>query len=236
MKIFIDSANIEEIKKYMSWGVCDGVTTNPSICLKCGVNGGKEGYKQRALEIASLIYPLPLSVEVTTENDKEIIDQAREYSKWAENITVKITVTDSKGNSFLPVIRQLIEEGVAINVTAIMTFNQAILAAKAINAGLKNASVKRLNFVSIFSGRIADEQGVEKAFQVVKNVRDWLDTYQFKDIEIIIASVRNPENIELWAKAGGHIMTIPPEIILKSLLSAKTKEAVTQFINDAKNI
>jgi len=85
MKIFIDSANLEEIKKYIAWGVCDGVTTNPTICLKCGVVGGIEGIKKRTLEIAELIKPLSLSVEVTSDNPDEILQQARDYSKKDHN-------------------------------------------------------------------------------------------------------------------------------------------------------
>ena len=234
MKIFIDSADIEEIKKYISWGVCDGVTTNPTICLKCGVKGGMAGIKERTLEIAKLIEPLPLSVEVTSENPEEIINQAKEYSQWARNIAVKVTITDSKGNSLLPAIRKLVEDGVVVNVTAMTTFNQAVLAAKAINAGLKNSNANRPHFISIFAGRISEEQGVERAFEVIKNVRDWLDFHKFKDIEIIVGSIRNPENVEYWARTGAHILTIPPENIAKLLLGARTKETVAQFIEDAK--
>lgn len=234
MKIFIDSANIEEIKKYISWGVCDGVTTNPTICLKCGVVGGMEGIKNRTLEIAKLIEPLPLSVEVTSENSEEIISQAKEYSQWAQNIVVKITITDSKGNSLLPVIKKLVEEGVMVNVTAMTTFNQMILATKAIDAGMKNPNARKPHFISIFAGRISEEQGVERAFKVIEDVRKWLDFHKFKDIEIIVGSIRNPENVEYWVRTGAHILTIPPENIAKSLLSARTKETVAQFIEDAK--
>lgn len=234
MKIFIDSANIEEIKKYISWGVCDGVTTNPTIFLKCGVTGGLEGIKQRTVEIAKLIAPFLLSVETTSEDPEEIIKQAKEYSSWTDNISVKVTITDSRGNSLLPVINKLVREGVRVNVTAMTTFNQAIFAAKTIDAGLKSSQSKRPHFISIFAGRISEEQGVERAFQVVKDVRTWLDFHNFKDIEIIVGSIRNPENVEYWSRTGAHILTIPPENIAKSLLSARTKETVAQFIDDAK--
>src|SRR3989344_5197594 len=234
MKIFIDSANVEEIKKYISWGVCDGVTTNPNIYLKAGVTGGMEGIKKKTLEIAQLIAPLPLSIEVTSENPEEIMYQAREYSGWAPNVSVKVTVIDSRGNSLLPVIYQLVKEGIMVNVTAMTTFMQAILAAKAIGAGLKSPNAKRPHFISIFAGRISEEQGVERAFQVVKETRNWLDFHKCKDIEIIVGSVRTPENIEYWSRTGAHILTIPPEVIAKSLLGARTKETVAQFIEDAK--
>lgn len=234
MKIFIDSDNIEEIKKYLSWGVCDGVTTNPSTFFKSGINGGAEGIKNRVLEIAKLISPLPLSVEVTSEVPEEIIKQAEEYSVWADNIVIKIPVTDSKGNSFLGVIKKLVQGGIIVNVTLVMNFNQAILAAKAISSGMEKLIDKNTHFISIFAGRITEEQGVERAFQVIKEARLWLDFHKFNGIEIIIASIRNPENIEYFSKTGGHVMTIPPDAISKSLLAARTKEGVAKFMEDAK--
>jgi len=236
MQIFIDSADLNEIKKYLAWGVCDGVTTNPTICLKCGVTGGLTGVKKRTLEIVKLIAPRILSVEVTSEEPAEILKQARDYAKIAKNIAVKVTITDSKGSSFLPIINQLVSEGIRVNVTAMMTFNQSILAAKAIQAGLIYAGqkAKTPNFISIFGGRVSEEHGVEQASKVISDVREWLDFHNIEDIEIIVGSVRSPENVELWAKTGAHILTIPPEVIGKSLLSARTKETVAQFIDDAK--
>lgn len=235
MKVFIDSADISEIKKYLSWGVCDGVTTNPTVCLKCGVKGGIEGVKQRTKEIAELIYPRIASVEVTSEVPEEMLGEAREYDKIAENIAVKVTVTDRNGNSLLPVVQQLVSEGIRVNVTTLTTFNQAIFTAKAIEAGMKaNPQGKKPHFISIFGGRISEEQGIERAFSVIENFRDWLDFYEFKGMEIIIGSLRVPENIEYWARTGAHILTIPPELLSKSLLSARTKETVAQFVDDAK--
>jgi len=236
MKIFIDSANIEDIKKYLSTGLCDGVTTNPTICLKCGVTGGMEGIKKRSLEIAKLIAPLPLSVEVTSENPEEILEQARDYAKLANNIAVKVTITDREGNSFLPIIRQLVSEGVRVNVTAMTTFNQAIFAAKAIRSAMEAnpEKAKTPHFISVFGGRISEEQGVERTFQVLEELRNWLDFHEYKGIEIIVGSVRTPENVEYWSRTGAHILTIPPQVLAKSLLGARTKETVAQFMDDAK--
>jgi len=236
MKIFIDSADLEEIKKYLNWGLCDGVTTNPTICLKCGVTGGMEGIKKRTIEIAKIIEPRPVSVEVTSEDPEEILNQAKDYSKLAENIAVKVTITDREGNSFLPIIQKLVSEGVRVNVTAMTTFNQAIFAAKAIKTGMEAnpEKAKTPHFISVFGGRISEEQGVERTFQVLEELRNWLDFHQFKGIEIIVGSVRTPENVEYWSRTGAHILTIPPEVIAKSLLGARTKETVAQFIEDAK--
>jgi len=235
MKIFIDSANLEEIKKYMDWGLCDGVTTNPTICLKCGVTGGLDGVKKRVQEIAQLIAPRIVSAEVTSDNPEEMLAQAREYAEIAQNIAVKITITDRDGNSLLPVIHQLAKEGIRVNVTAMMSFNQAMLAAKAISAGLKdNKNAKDQNYISIFAGRISEEHGIEHAFTVISETRKWLDFHCFDNIEIIVGSVRSPENVEYWSKTGAHILTIPPEVLAKCLTNARTKETVLQFIQDAK--
>lgn len=234
MKIFIDSADIKEIEKYLSWGICDGVTTNPTICLKCGVTGGKSGVKKRIMEIAKLIEPRPVSVEVTTDRVEDVVTQAKEYSSWAENIAVKVTITDRQGSSLLSAIYRLVSQGVQANVTAMTTYNQAILAAKAINAGQEKCPQAKIpSFISVFAGRISEEQGTEQAFQVLGNIREWLDFHEFDGIEIIVGSVRSRENVELWSQSGAHILTIPPQIISQCLVSARTKETVAQFLGDA---
>ena len=237
MKIFIDSADLEEIKKYLSWGVCDGVTTNPVIFQKCGVTGGFEVMKTRTLEIAKLIFPRPMNVEVVSEDPQEILNQAREYSTWADNIVVKITITDRKGNSFLPLIHQLVGEGVQVNVTAITTFNQAIFAAKAIDAGFKeNPNAEKPCFISIFCGRISDEHGFEISVEILRNFRQWLDFHKMDGIEIIAASIRSPESVEFWSRTGSHVLTIPLEPMSKVLSSARTRETVAEFIDTSKKI
>ena len=234
MKIFIDSADVNEIKKYFSWGICQGVTTNPTICLKCGVTGGIEGVKQRTIEIAKLINPYPVSAEVISDNVEEVISQAREYSKWAPNVVIKVTITDRQGESLLPAVYQLTKEGISVNVTTMTTFNQAILAARTLKSAFERAGRRpKYSFISIFAGRISEEHGVGQAFKVIKNVRDWLDFHKFQGIEIIVGSVRSPENVELWARSGAHILTIPPDVLSKCLLSARTKETVLQFLTDA---
>jgi transaldolase len=230
VKIFIDSADLGEIEQYLSWGICDGVTTNPTICLKCGVTGGKAGVKERTLKIAQLIEPRPVSVEVTSDKIPEVIAQAKEYATWAENIAVKVTITDREGNSLLPAIYQLVADGVRVNVTAMMTFNQMILAAKCIEAARKPDSAT--HFISLFAGRIADEQGIDQAVRALEQTREWLDLYDYSS-EIIVGSIRRAENVSSYASAGAHILTIPPDVLSQCLLSARTKETVVQFLTDA---
>lgn len=236
MKIYIDSGDIAEVKKYLDWGVCDGVTTNPSIMLGSGAKS-KEQAKEMQIAIAQLIAPRPLSIEVTSDDPEEMLKQAHDFVTWADNLMVKITITDRNGLSMLPVIYQLASEGISVNVTAIMTQNQAMLAAIALENGSKKAveENKKAPFrhiISIFGGRISEEQGVDRASEVIANVRNWLDLHDMH-IDIIVGSVRTPENIDSWAMTGAHILTIPPAVIEKSQHAGRTKETVQQFLHDA---
>lgn len=233
MKIFIDSGEVSEIRKYLEWGVCDGVTTNPTIMMKAGMRSEGEA-KKRQIAIAKTIFPRPLSVEVTSDDPTEMLRQAHLFAKWAKNIMVKITVTDRRGKSMLPVIYQLAREGIAVNVTAICTQNQAMLAAKALENGRQQARKKAPfpHIISIFGGRISEEHGVETATTIISNVRRWLDWFEYP-IEIIVGSIRSAENLDSWAMTGAHILTVPPDVLAKALLSARTKETVTQFLSDA---
>ena len=133
MAIFLDTGKIEEIKKYHEMGIIRGVTTNPTILVKDGVTGGMKGGKKRSIEIAKLINPLPLSVEVTSNNTQKMLDQAYEFSKWADNINVKITIHGPNGElDNLRVIHELeTQKDVRINVTAMMSVQQCFLAAMA---------------------------------------------------------------------------------------------------------
>lgn len=222
MKIFIDSADLSEIETYLRWGICDGVTTNPSINVACGIRSFKE-MQQRTIQIAQSIDPRPLSVEVCSDQPEEMLQEAHEYANWAENINVKITVTTRAGESCLPVINQLCREGIDVNVTAMMTVNQAILAAKA-----------GATYVSLFGGRIDDEGG--DATTVIRGVRDWLDLWATdcpKNPQIIVGSSRTTKNIADWSGAGAHILTVPPAVLSKMLVNARTKETVAQFLDDA---
>ena len=134
----------------------------------------------------------------------------------------------------MPAIYELVSQGVRVNVTAMTTFNQGILAAKVIKAGQeKNPGAETPNFISIFAGRISEEHGTEQAMRVLKNTREWLDFHKFERIEIIVGSVRSRENVELWSRSGAHILTIPPQVISQCLLAARTKETVDEFLVDA---
>ncbi|HTR48043.1 MAG TPA: transaldolase family protein [Verrucomicrobiae bacterium] len=215
MQIYLDSADRREIEKWTREGVVDGATTNPSILFKDGVFDLEQG----ARELARLLGDRPLSVEVTSDDPARMLAQGRSLARLAPNIVVKIPVTNARGESCLGVIHALGKEGVAVNTTAILSFNQAILAAKAGAA-----------YVSIFAGRIADE-GNDPAV-VIRNVRAWLDAWGYT-ARIIVGSVRAVIDIQSAALAGAHIITIPPQFLPKMVDHKYTRETVAQFNRDA---
>ncbi len=215
MQVFVDSADQKQIAQWLEQGVVDGVTTNPSIMFKDGVAEIEEG----ARRLAALLGDLPLSVEVTTNDRVAMLEEARQFASWARNIVVKIPIINEYGESCLGVIHRLSQEGIAINSTAILSFNQAILAAKA-----------GATYVSIFAGRVADE-GNDPAV-VIHNVRRWLDDWEFST-RIIVGSIRTVMDIQNAALAGAHIITIPPQFLPKMVDHRYTRETVRQFVQDA---
>lgn len=234
MKFFIDSADLEEVQKYLTWGA-SGVTTNPTIMKSCGVVGAK-AMLERQIALAELISPRPLSVEVTSDDPGEIVKQARYFQEnLPSNIMIKVTITDRQGNSLLPVIYELAKRGLTLNVTAMTTLGQCMLAAVALVNGTCDgkAEPQFKHAISIFGGRVSEERGSAEAASEISRLRGWLDLHQFP-IEIIVGSVRSAENVTDWALTGAHILTIPPSVLPKVLMSARTKETVTQFLNDAR--
>lgn len=215
MQIFLDSANYEEIKQWLEEGIVDGVTTNPSIMFKDGAYDVEDS----ARRLAVLLHPRPLSVEVTTNDPAEMMQEARTLASWAPNVAVKIPVVNEDGQSCLRVIHQLSHEGIAINTTAILSFNQAILAAKA-----------GATYVSIFSGRVADEGNDPSV--VIRNVRRWLDESGHA-AKIIVGSIRTVMDVQNAALAGAHIVTIPPQFLPKMVDHKYSRETVRQFNRDA---
>ena len=215
MEIFIDSASVTEIEKWLNMGVIDGVTTNPSIMLKDDVYDAEDGAK----EISALVNPRPVCVEVTTNDLGEMLTQAQRFASWAPNIVVKIPQITQDGIPCYGVIRQLESEGIKVNATVAMSLGQVILAAKA-----------GATYISIFAGRVADEGG--NAPEVIRNSVDWLERWKYKS-KIIVGSIRGVIDIQQAAVAGAHIITIPPQFLTKMADHKYTRETVRQFITDA---
>lgn len=215
MEIFIDSASTTEIEKWLKMGVMDGVTTNPSIMLKDEVYD----MEVRAKEIANLINPRPLSVEVTTNDLDEMVAQAVKFASWAPNIAIKIPQINQDGVPCYGVIRQLESKGIKVNATVAMSLGQVILAAKA-----------GATYISIFAGRVEDEGG--DASQVIRNSVEWLERWKYKN-KIIVGSIRSVGDVLSAAIAGAHIITIPPQFLTKMADHKYTRETVRQFVEDA---
>lgn len=215
MRLFMDSADQKQIEQWLQQGVVDGVTTNPSIMFKDGVPNLEDG----ARRLAAVLGDRPLSVEVTSNDRETMLEQARTFATWARNIVVKIPIVNEQGESCLGVMHRLSQEGVGVNATAILSFNQAMLAAKA-----------GAMYVSIFAGRVADE-GNDPAV-TIRNVRQWLDDWGLP-AKIIVGSIRTVMDIQNAALAGAHIITIPPQFLPKMADHRYSRETVRQFVQDA---
>lgn len=221
MPIFLDTGNIKEIEKFMKMGILRGVTTNPTILVKCGVTGGMDGVKQRSIEIARLIDPYPLSVEVTNNDPQGMINQAKELAQWANNINVKITIHGPNGElDNLEVVHKLESEyDIRINVTAMMSAQQCFL-----------ASLAGATYVSLFGGRV-NNMGYN-CTEEIKKIRLLIDDFNLKS-KIIVGSTREILNVVEWLTAGAHIVTVSPSLLEGMIVHPYSKETVQQFLSDA---
>ena len=224
MAIFLDTGRIEEINMYYKMGIIRGVTTNPTILLKDGVTGGMDGIKKRSIEIAEIINPLPLSVEVTSNEPDKLLKQAVEFCDWADNINVKITIHGPNGElENLRVIHELeTKHNIRINVTAMMSSQQCFLAAMA-----------GATYVSIFGGRV-NNMGYNVCDEI-RLLRRLLDSFKLPS-KIIVGSTREVLNVVEWLDAGAHIVTVSPKLIEGMLIHPYSKETVQMFLNDAKKL
>lgn len=221
MPIFLDTGNLKEIEKFLKMGIIRGVTTNPTIMLKDGVTGGIKGVKQRGVEIARLIAPFPLSLEVTTNDPQKMLDQAQELAALAPNINVKITIHGPNGElQNLEVIHELeAKHNIRINATAMMSAQQCFLAAMA-----------GATYVSMFGGRV-NNMGYNVCEEITK-LRQVLDNFNLK-AKIIIGSTREVLNIIEWLGAGAHLVTVTPNLLEGMIVHPYTKETVQMFLVDA---
>lgn len=208
MKIFIDTANIEDIKKYRH--IIDGVTTNPSLIAKLHSTASFE----EIIEGIQKIVGGPISVEVIGLTTDEMIREAKALSAKSPNIVVKIPMTEEG----LKATKELSNLGIKTNVTLIFSPNQAILAAKC-----------GATYASIFIGRL-DDLGHD-GIQVVKDTVDIFQSQNFTT-EIITASIRNPMHVINAAKAGTHVITIPPSILSLMIRHVLTDAGLETFMND----
>lgn len=217
--IFLDTSNIEEIAKFMDMGIIRGVTTNPTILHKEGITD----INRAIANIAKLVYPHTVSAEVTKEGPGEIILQAQRLHDLSDNVVVKIPIHGPHGEDYLRTIYELQSNyGIPINVTAMMSAQQCLLAAYA-----------GAYYVSLFGGRV-NNMGYN-ATEEIEKLRRVLDDGQFKS-QIIVGSVREPLNIIEWLLAGADIITVPPAMLDAMRVHPYTKETVQQFMKDAENL
>lgn len=210
MKFFLDTADVSAIKTINELGVVDGVTTNPTIISREG-----RDFETVIKEICQIVDG-PVSAEVTGVTAEEMITEARDIAKWADNIVVKIPMT-MEG---LKAVNVLSKENIKTNVTLIFTVSQGLMAIKAGAA-----------FISPFVGRLEDI-GTD-AYQLISDLREIIDFYGF-DTEIIAASIRNTVHVENVAKRGAHIATIPDAVFDKMTKHPLTDSGLTQFMQDWK--
>ncbi len=208
MKIFIDTADIEEIRELNSWGIIDGCTTNPSLIAKEG-----RSFIQVVREICQIVKG-PISAEAVSMDAESMIVEARELAQIHENICVKIPMT-AEG---LKATKKCSEEGIKTNVTLVFSAPQALLAAKA-----------GATYVSPFVGRIDDL--ASDGMQIVGDIVEIYKNYEF-ETEVIVASIRNPNHVVEAATMGAHIATIPPKIIRQMVKHPLTDIGVEKFLAD----
>lgn len=211
MKFFLDTANVEEIKRINDLGLCDGVTTNPTLI-------GKEGrpFAEVIQEICKIVDG-PVSAEVTGKTCDEMVKEARDLVQWADNVVVKIPMTEEG----LRAIHILSREGIKTNCTLIFSVAQGLLAAKA-----------GATYISPFLGRIDDNGG--DGLGLVDALKQVMVNYDF-DCEIIAASIRTPTHVEACAEMGADIATIPGSLFPKLWSNVLTDQGIARFDQDWEN-
>ena len=223
-KIYCDSAEIKIIKNFVKKKIVKGFTTNPSLMRKAGA----KNYKDYSKKIIKIIKNKPVSLEVFADNFDDMREQALRINKWGKNVFVKIPIINSKGQLTSRVIKQLNKEGIKLNITAVYT-------AKQTKEILKNINKKTKVIISIFAGRAADA-GHDPVPEILESIKM---KKNFKNVEILWASVREPYNYIQASQIGCDIITVPPNIIEKIEKFGKsfnflTKETVKAFLVDSK--
>jgi len=209
VRIFLDTANIDQIRHGVKLGVVSGVTTNPSLVSKEGL----ADYEALVKEICSIV-PGPVSAEVVVEGVEPMIKQAREIATWAPNVVIKIPATADG----LEVTSALARENIKVNFTLCFSLNQALLGALAGAA-----------YVSPFVGRL-DDAG-HNGMELVRDMVDVLKHYQLST-QVIAASIRHPQHCVAAAKAGAHIATIPYSVLMQMIHHPLTDIGVSRFLAD----
>jgi transaldolase len=209
MKFFIDTANLDEIKKAADYGFLDGVTTNPTLMAKEGISD-----QSARIKAICALCPGPVSSEVVSTEPETMLAEARQLASLASNVVIKLPMTMSG----LKVTKILADEGIHVNVTLVFSAIQALLAAKA-----------GALFVSPFVGRL-DDTGVD-GLSIVEDIQTIYANYGY-DTEIIVASIRNPQHVLKAALIGADISTIPFAVINQLASHPMTQQGLAAFMAD----
>lgn len=208
MKVFLDTANVDAMREAASWGILDGVTTNPTLLAKEG-----RKFEDVVREICEIVDG-PINLEVTQTSAPAMIAEAKDLAKVHKNVVVKVQMTEEG----LKAAHALKQEGVRTNMTLIFSANQALLAAKA-----------GASYVSPFIGRL-DDQG-QVGMTVIEEIATIFDNYDF-DCEIIVASIRHPIHVVEAAMLGAHIATVPWGVLQKMVKHPLTDIGLRKFLAD----
>lgn len=221
--IFLDTGDIGEIRRFHALGVIRGVTTNPTILVTDGLRGDWSDMERHSKTIAEVVDPFPVSVEVTTNDQEEMREQAIEISGWADNINVKITIHGPEGGTEnLALVHELeTAEDVRVNVTAMMSAQQCLLAAMA-----------GATYVSIFGDRV-NNMGYDSREEIART-RQLLDAFD-SPAKLIVGSTREALNIVEWFESGADIVTALPALLEVMLVHPYSKETVQMFLRDGKH-
>ncbi len=208
MKIFLDTANLEEIRQGVEWGIVDGVTTNPTLIAKEGAD-----FEKRIKEICELVQG-PVSAEVISLNWEGMVEEARKLAAIDEHVVVKIPMTPDG----IKAVKILSAEGIKTNVTLVFSANQALLAAKA-----------GATYVSPFVGRI-DDNGND-GLKLLEEIMQIFVNYGF-ETEVIAASIRHPMHVVEAALIGVDIATVPFDVLKKMFMHPLTDVGIKRFLQD----
>ena len=224
IKIFCDIADLQIIKKFNKKKIVKGFTTNPSLMRKAGA----KNYQLYSKQLLKVCNKKPISLEVFADDHKSMLKQGKKISEWGKNVYVKIPVVNSKNRFSGKIIKELNSQNIKLNITAVYTSNQTKKILKVINR-------KSKVIISIFAGRAGDT-GKDPVPEFIKSIKL---AKNFKNVEILWASVREPYNYVQAKQLGCHIITVPPAIIEKIQKFGKsfnqlTLETVRAFLIDSK--
>ncbi|MBI2485743.1 MAG: fructose-6-phosphate aldolase [Deltaproteobacteria bacterium] len=210
MKFFLDTANLDEIRDAASYGVLDGVTTNPTLVAN---EGGQRGFKELVREICEIVNG-PVSAEVISTDIERMLDEARELAQIHHHVVVKMPLTEDG----IRATKKVSEEGIKVNVTLVFSPSQALLAAKAGAA-----------YVSPFVGRLDDISNI--GMDIVREIVGIYKNYGYPT-EVLVASVRHPVHVVEAAKTGAHIVTMPYKVFKQLVKHPLTDIGLERFLSD----